>query len=280
MSLAEPTTAVTPTVIAPSSGWVALRLGELWAYRELLYFLVWRDIKVRYKQTVIGALWVIIQPLATTLIFTLVFGRLANMPSDNVPYAIFAFAGLLPWQYFASALTNSSNSIVTSANLIRKVYFPRLTVPIASALGGLVDLAIASLVMVGMLVYFQITPTIGLLVLPLFVLMMVATALGTGMWLAALNVKYRDVRHLLPFLVQFWMFATPIVYPSSLLSEPYRTLYGINPMAGVVEGFRWALLGSQPPGAMIGVSALIALMLLISGLFFFRRTERQFADIV
>lgn len=266
--------------IAPSHGWKVLDLREMWEYRELLYFLTWRDIRVRYKQTVLGAAWAIIQPFFTMVVFSLFFGRLAKVPSDGVPYPIFSYAALLPWNYFAYSLSQAGNSLVGSANLIRKVYFPRLVIPLASVLAGLVDFAVAFLVLLGMMVYFGVRPTAGALLLPGFLLLALVTALGVGLWLSALNVKYRDVRYVIPFLTQFWMFATPVAYPSSLLSEPWRTLYGLNPMVGVVEGFRWALLGTQPPSTMVGVSVLVAVVLLVSGAFYFRRVEKTFADVV
>lgn len=266
--------------IEPSRGWLSLRLRELWEYRELLYFLTWRDIKVRYKQTALGAAWAIIQPFFTMVVFSLFFGKLAKVPSDGVPYPIFSYAALLPWNYFAGSLGQSANSLVNSANLIKKVYFPRLVVPISSVLSGVVDFAIAFVVLLGMMIYYGVRPTAGLALLPFFLLLALVTALGVGMWLSALNVEYRDVRYVVPFLIQFWMFATPVVYPSSLLEEPWRTLYGLNPMVGVVEGFRWALLGTQPPSAMLGVSALASLAILVSGAFYFRRMEKTFADIV
>lgn len=268
------------TIIAPSRGWGGLRLRELWAYRELLYFFVWRDVKVRYKQTVLGVAWAIVPPVMTMLVFTLFFGTLAKIPSDGVPYPVFNFTGLLPWQLFALALSGSANSMVTNANLIRKVYFPRLVVPLANVLAGLVDFGIAFVVLMGLMAYFRIAPTAAVLLLPVFTLLALVSALGVGLWLSALNVKYRDVRHIVPFLTQFWMFATPIVYPSALLPEPWRTLYGLNPMAGVVEGFRWALLGTNPPGPMIAVSAAVSVILLATGLLYFQRTERTFADVV
>ena len=266
--------------IEPSRGWISLKLRELWEYRELLYFLTWRDIKVRYKQTALGAAWAIIQPFFTMVVFSLFFGKLAKVPSDGIPYPIFSYAALLPWNYFAGSLGQAANSLVNSANLIQKVYFPRLVVPISSVLSGVVDFAIAFVVLLGMMVYYGIHPTSGIWLLPLFLLLALITALGVGMWLSALNVEYRDVRYVVSFLVQFWMFATPVVYPSSLLSEPWRTLYGLNPMVGVVEGFRWALLGTQPPSAMLGVSALVSLLILVSGAFYFRRMEKTFADVV
>jgi lipopolysaccharide transport system permease protein len=271
-----------PTVrIRPSRGWVALNLRELWAYRELLYFLVWRDVKVRYKQTALGIAWVVIQPVATTLIFTIIFGNLAHMPSDNLPYAVFAMAGLVPWNFFAGAFTRGGASLVGSANLISKVYFPRLIIPLASVLAGLVDFAIVLVLLIALLIFFGITPTLAIFTLPLFLLLAIATALGVGLWLSALNVHYRDVSYLVPFIAQFWMYATPVVYPTSLIPEQWRLIYGLNPMAGVVEGFRWALLGKgEPPGPLLIVSVLIVVMLLVSGAYVFRRMEKTFADIV
>jgi len=270
--------AVPVIVIEPSRGWVAVKLKELWEYRELLYFLTWRDIRVRYKQTALGAAWAIIQPFFSMVVFSIFFGRLAKIPSEGVPYPIFNYAGLLPWQFFANALSQSSNSLVGSANLIRKVYFPRLVIPISAVLSGVVDFGIAFLVLLGMMIYYQVWPTWGLLLLPAFLLLALITALGVGLWLSALNVHYRDIKYIVPFLVQFWMYATPVVYPSSLLEQPWRTIYGLNPMVGVVEGFRWALLGTNPPQGMIFVSAGVALAILISGLFYFRRMEKTFAD--
>jgi homopolymeric O-antigen transport system permease protein len=268
--------------IQPSRGWASLHLRELWEYRELLYFLTWRDIKVRYKQTILGAAWAIIQPFMTMIVFSLFFGRLAQIPSDGIPYPIFSYAALLPWTFFASGLTNSSNSLVGNANLIQKVYFPRLVVPVSAVLGGLPDFALAFLVLIGMMIFYGIAPTAAsILWLPVFLLLALVTSLGVGLWLSALNVEYRDIRYVVPFLVQFWLFATPVSYPSSLLGEPWRTLYGLNPMVGVVEGFRWALLGSgSPPGPMVAVSALAAIVILVSGAFYFRRMEKTFADVV
>ena len=269
------------TVIRPRPGWVPLDFRELWAYRELLYFLVWRDIKVRYKQTALGAAWAIIQPFATMVVFSLFFGKLAQIPSDGVPYPIFSYAALVPWTFFAYGLSQSSNSLVGSANLIRKVYFPRLVVPISAVLGGVVDFALAFTVLLGMMMFYGIVPTVNVVWLPALLLLAFVTALGIGFWFSALNVKFRDVRYVLPFVVQFWLFATPIAYPSSLLPEPWRVLYGINPMAGVVEGFRWALLGTETaPGSIIAVSSLVAVGLLVGGAFYFRRMEKTFADVV
>lgn len=266
--------------IEPSRGWVGLKLRELWEYRELLYFLIWRDIKVRYKQTVLGAAWAIIQPVMTMVVFSIFFGRLAGIPSDGIPYPLFSFAALVPWTFFANGLTQSSNSLVGSGHLITKVYFPRLIIPISAVTSGILDFAIAFVVLIGMALYYGVHPGWGLLALPLLVLLAFVTALGVGLWLSALNVEYRDVRYVVPFMTQFWMYATPIAYPSSLLPGKWRVLYGVNPMVGVVEGFRWALIGTSPPGAMIYVSAATAIVLLLGGAFYFRRMERTFADIV
>jgi lipopolysaccharide transport system permease protein len=267
--------------IEPTRGWVALRLGEVVAYRELLFFLVWRDLKVRYKQTILGVAWAVLQPLLTMLVFALFFGRLARVPSDGVPYSLFAYTALVPWTFFATGLTMASNGLVGSANLITKVYFPRLTIPLATVLAGLVDFALAFPVLIGLMWWYGVAPTAHVVWLPVFIALAFATALGVGLWLSALNVQFRDVRHAVPFLTQLWMFATPIAYPSSLLPEKWRALYAINPMVGVVEGFRWALLGtSTQPGPMVVVSAAVAVAILVGGAFFFRRMERTFADVV
>jgi lipopolysaccharide transport system permease protein len=268
-------------VIEPSRSWVPLQLGDLWAYRELLYFLVWRDVKVRYKQTFLGAAWAILQPLLTMVVFSVFFGRLARMPSDGIPYPIFAFTALVPWTLFVYGLTQGSNSLVGSATLLKKVYFPRLCMPLAAVLSGIVDFVLAFVMLVGMMLFYGVPLSPRMLSIPLFVALTLVTALAVALWLSALNVQYRDIRFVVPFLVQVWLFATPIAYPSSLLAEPWRTLYGLNPMVGVVEGFRWALLHvAVAPGPMIGVSALVALGLLISGAYYFRRMEKTFADIV
>lgn len=266
--------------IRPSSGWAPLRLGELWAYRELLYFLTWRDVKVRYKQTALGAAWAVIQPVATMVAFSIFFGQLARVPSDGLPYPVFSYTALLPWGFFAHALGQASNSLVGSANLISKVYFPRLVIPLSSVFAGVVDFGIAFLVLLGLLVWFGVAPGPAVLLLPLFLLLALVAALGVGLWLSALNVRYRDVRYVVPFLTQLWLLVTPVAYPSSLLAEPWRTLYALNPMVGVVEGFRWALLGSAPPGPMLAVSTLATLGLACSGAFYFRRMERTYADLV
>ena len=274
---------ITPPVIIvePSRGWTSLKLRDLWEYRELLYFLTWRDIKVRYKQTALGAAWAVIQPFFTMVVFSLFFGRLAKVPSDDIPYPIFAYAALVPWTFFAQGLNQSSNSLVGSANLITKVYFPRLVIPISSVLSGFVDFIIAFTVLIGMMFYYGLFPTRAVVFLPSLILLALITALGVGLWLSALNVRYRDVRYTIPFLTQFWLFATPIAYPSSLLSEPWRTVYGLNPMVGVVEGFRWALLGTQTaPGPIVAVSAIVGVALLVGGGFYFKRMEKTFADIV
>lgn len=265
----------------PVKGWAGPKLRELWEYRELLYFFVWRDIKVRYKQTVLGAAWAIIQPFFTMVIFSLFFGRLANVPSDGLPYPIFSYAALVPWTFFATALTQASNSLVISANMVKKIYFPRLTLPVATVLAGVIDFVLAFLVLMGMMLFYGLTPTINVVWLPLFLLLALVTSLGVALWLSAMNVQFRDVHYTIPFITQAWLFLTPIAYPSSLLPEPWRTLYGLNPMAGVVEGFRWALLGTDTaPGPMTIVSAVVAVVMLVGGAFYFRRMEQSFADVL
>jgi len=279
--LRTPTTQPPVLLIRPSQGWSALNLRDLWRYRELVFFLTWRDISVRYKQTVLGAAWAIIQPFFTMVVFSVFFGRLGKVPSDGIPYPLFAYCALLPWQLFAFSLTEASNSLVANERLITKVYFPRLAIPLSATLAGLVDFAIAFVVLLGMLIFYDIRPTAAICFLPLFVLLAIVTALGVGLWLSALNVQYRDVRYTIPFLTQVWLFSTPVAYPSSLIPEPWRALYGLNPMAGVVEGFRWALLGTgNAPGPLLAVSVLAALTVFVSGMFYFRRMERTFADIV
>jgi lipopolysaccharide transport system permease protein len=258
-----------------------LDLRELWLYRELLWFLAVRDVKVRYKQTVLGAAWAVIQPLFTMIVFSIFFGRLAGISSDGVPYPLFALCALLPWQLFSYALTQSSNSLVAEQRLITKVYFPRLIVPLSSVLAGLVDFGIAFVLLLGMMAWYGMAPGWAALTVPLFLLFAVATALAVGLWLAALNVQYRDFRYTIPFLAQLWMFVSPVAYPSSLVPEPWRPLYGLNPMAGVIEGFRWALLGrADPSWGLLGVSAAVVALLLVGGLFYFRRMEKTFADVV
>jgi lipopolysaccharide transport system permease protein len=284
MSSSLPGTAHAPSrsiVIEPTPGWAALRLGELWEFRELLYFLTWRDIKVRYKRATLGAAWAVLQPLATMTVFTLFFGRLGRMPSDGVPYPIFAFSGLIAWQLFAFALSESSNSLVANERLITKVYFPRLLVPMSAVVAGLADFAISFVLLLFLMMFFHVRPSATIVLLPAFVLLAVIAALGVGLWLSALNVKYRDVRYTLPFLSQFWLLATPVAYPSSIVPEVWRPLYGLNPMTGVVEGFRWALLGMAPPSMpMLVVSSGVAIATLVSGAMFFRRVERSFADVI
>jgi lipopolysaccharide transport system permease protein len=268
-------------LIRPSRGWAALDLADLWQYRELIYFLTWRDIKVRYKQTVLGGAWAILQPFLTMVVFSVFFGRLAGIPSDGLPYPIFAYCALLPWQLFAHALTESSNSLVANERLITKVYFPRLVVPISAVLAGLLDFLVAFVVLIGMMMYYHIRPTAAVWTVPLFLLLAVGAALGVGLWLSALNVQYRDVRYTIPFLTQFWLFLTPVAYPSTLVPVSWRALYGLNPMAGVVEGFRWALLGkTEGPGALLAVSVTIVVLVLVGGLYYFQRMEQTFADVV
>jgi len=268
-------------VIRPPAGWAKLGIGELWAYRELLFFFVWRDLKVRYKQTLLGASWAVIQPFLTMVLFSLFFGRLAHIPSDGVPYPVFTFAALVPWTFFATGLTQASTSVVMHQGLIKKVYFPRLAVPVASVLAGTVDFLIAFVVLIGMALYFGISPTRHVVWIPALFALALVTALGAALWLAALYVRYRDVQYLVPFVAQMWLFATPVAYPSSLIREPWRTFYAMNPMAGVVEGFRWAVLGTATaPGPMIFVSSIVAVGLLVAGAYFFRRMESSFADMV
>lgn len=267
--------------IKPSKGWVSLDLKSLWEYRELLYYLTWRDIKVRYKQTVLGAAWAILQPVVSMLIFSVFFGRLVKVPSDGIPYPLFCFAALVPWTFFANGLNQSSNSLIASANLLKKVYFPRLAIPLATVFAGVVDFILAFIVLLAMVALYGVRPTINIVWTPLLLLLALITSLGVGLWLSALNVKYRDVRYVVPFLIQIWLFSTPVAYPSSLLSEPWRTIYALNPMVGVVEGFRWALLGTNTaPGLMVLASAVAALLILITGAFYFRYMERTFADVV
>ena len=267
--------------IEPSHGLLALPLREVWAYRELLYFLMWRDIKIRYKQTAIGAAWAVFQPLLTMVIFTQVFSRIANVSSDGFPYPIFAYTALLPWNLFASALSRNSLSLVADSNLISKVYFPRLIIPVSATLSGTVDFALAFAMLIVMMGWYGIAPSAALFVLPLFIVFALVTALAVGLWLAALNVRYRDVGHAIPFLVQMWMFASPVAYSVRALPDEWRLLYTLNPLAGVIEGFRWALLGlPHPDFGAIAVSGVVTLALLFSGMVYFTRMERTFADLV
>jgi lipopolysaccharide transport system permease protein len=267
--------------IEPSVGWLSLHLRELWTYRDLLYFLIWRDVKVRYKQTVIGAAWAVLQPLLTMLTFLLVFRKLAKVPSDGLPYPIFAYTALLPWGLFSGAVTRSSSSIVGQSHLISKVYFPRLAVPISATLSGLVDFAVAFTLLGIMMAWYRVIPSWNVLALPIFLLFALITALGVGLWTSALNVYYRDVGHAIPFLMQLWMFATPIGYPVSLVPEKWRLLFSLNPLAGVIEGFRWALLGKESPDfAVITCSGIAVIALLFTGIVYFKRMERTFADVI
>jgi lipopolysaccharide transport system permease protein len=267
--------------IAARRGWLALDLAELWAYRELLYFFVWRDIKVRYKQTAIGAAWAVLQPVMTMLVFSLFFGTLAKIPSQGLPYPVFYYCALLPWMYFSTAMQGATNIVVDQQRVITKIYFPRVVLPIAAVLSGLLDFAISFAVFLGMMVYYRIVPTKAVIWLPAFGLLSVLTALGVGLWLSALNALYRDVRYVLPFLVQFWMFASPVAYPSTLVPEKWRWFYGLNPMASVIEGFRWALTGhGQPPGILLAASSAAVILLVFSGLVYYHAVEGTIADVV
>lgn len=278
---AQPKTNIPIVRIEPPRSWVALRLPDLWEYRELLYFLVWRDLKIRYKQTIFGASWAVLQPLTTMVIFTVIFGRFVKVPSDGLPYSIFAYTALLPWNYFASALNRCIGSVVGDAHLISKVYFPRLILPIAGTLSGIVDFLISFTLVLGMMVWYGFGFRWVMLTVPLFLFFALLTALAVGLWLSALNVRYRDVGHTIPFLIQIWMFCSPVVYPVSMIPEKYRLLYGLNPMAGVIEGFRWALLGKASPDfSLMAVSGIAVLAILAGGLFFFKNMERTFADVV
>lgn len=269
------------THIKPKGKWAALNLGDLWRYRELLYFFVWRDLKVRYKQTVLGAAWAILQPFMTMVVFSIFFGKLAKISSGDLPYPIFSYSALIPWTFFANGLTQASNSVVSNAAMVKKTYFPRLTLPIATVLSGVVDFALALTVLLGMMMYYHITPTANIIWLVPLLLLAFVTSLGVSLWFASLNVQYRDVRYVIPFVINFWQFLAPIAYPSSLVPEKWRLLYSLNPMVGVVEGFRWALLGTDTaPGPIIIVSALVSLFLLVGGVIYFRRMESSFADLV
>jgi lipopolysaccharide transport system permease protein len=274
---------VPPVVnIVADRGWASLSLKELWDYREVVVFLAWRDIQVRYKQTILGAAWAIIQPLTSMVIFSIIFGRIAKMPSDGIPYPIFSYAALVPWLFFADSVNKASNSLVGSAGIMTRIYFPRLAMPLSATLGNLMDFGLAFLVLLGMMVYFGVAPTMNVVWLPLLMLLAIATALGVSFVLAAMNVQFRDVKYAVPFLIQCWMFATPVVYPASLIKDPFwQAAYALNPMVGVIEGFRWALLGTNTaPGLSIIVSSLVAGSLLIGGALYFKRMERTFADVV
>ncbi len=269
--------------IKPSTGLAALNLRDLWTYRELVYFMIWRDVKVRYKQTMLGAAWAIIQPVLTMIVFTFLFGRLAKLPTDNnIPYPIFSYTALLPWGLFVGALNQASRSLTANQNMVTKIYFPRLVLPLASILSGLVDFVIAFVILIGLMIYYGVTPSLNAIwALPLFLLLAIVTALGVALWLSAINVQYRDVNYALPFMTQFWLFITPVAYSSNLISDKWQLVYSLNPMAGVVNGFRWALLGTNTgPGPEMAVSVVIAVIILISGLFYFRNMEKTFADTI
>ena len=273
--------AVPVTIIEPSRGWLALDFKELWDYRELLYFLIWRDVKVKYKQTIIGAAWAILQPFMTMIIFTLVFKNIADISSEGIPYPIFAYTALLPWNLFSGALNRSTVSLVQQVGLISKIYFPRLIMPLSATIAGIVDFAIAFVVLVGMMFWYGVIPTLAVLSLPLFITIALVAAISVGLWLAALNVRYRDIGHALPFLIQMWMFASPVAYPVGVIPEKWRLLYSLNPLVGVIEGFRWALLGKESPDfVVIAVSTIAMMALLFGGIVYFKRTERTFADLI
>ena len=269
------------SIYEPQSGWPSLRLGELWQYRELLYFLTLRDIKIRYKQTALGVAWVVLQPLITMLIFSVIFGQLAKLPSDGIPYPVFSYAALLPWGLFSGALQRAGTSLVTSSNLITKVYFPRLVIPVSAVAAGLVDFVISFVALLGLMLYYKIVPTWMILTIPFFMVLALLTTLAVSLWLSALNVQYRDVQYMIPFLIQVWMYASPVAYSAGLVpAGRWRIIYGLNPLAGVIQGFRWALLGGNPPDELMAISTVIVLVLLASGLFYFRRMEKTFADVV
>ena len=270
------------TMIKPSRGWVALNLKDLWKYRELVYFLIWRDIKVRYKQAALGVAWAIIQPILTMVIFSVIFGKFGKLPTDNsIPYPLFTFAALLPWQLFANALQRSGTSLVGSAHLITKIYFPRLIIPISAVVGGMVDFLISFVILVGMMIYYKVYPTWNMLWIIPFTILTLITALAVGLWLSAMNVRYRDVQQMIPFLIQAWMFASPVAYSAKMITDrSWQLIYGLNPLAGIIQGFRWSLLGGTPPGELMWISATVMVILLISGLYYFRRMEKTFADTV
>ena len=267
-------------IIRPIRGWVLINFREIWLYRDLLYFLVWREIKVRYKQTILGAAWAVIQPFFMMVVFTLFFGKLAKIPTHGIPYPLFSYAALLPWMLFTEGISRSVNIMVHDTSLIKKVYFPRLIMPLAGVISPLIDFAISFLIFVGMMFYFGYSPTLRIFWLPAFLILAVITSLAIGIWLSAINVKYRDVRYAVPFIIQFWLFLSPVVYPSSLLPQAWRIIYSLNPMAGVIEGFRWVLLGTNPPKLLMAISVLVILFILISGAFYFRKMEKSFADVL
>ena len=267
-------------IIRPVDGWLPIDLKELWEYRELVYTFAMRDIKVRYKQTALGAAWAVIQPFMMMVVFTIFFGKLAKIHSEGIPYPLFSYAALLPWTLFSEGITRSTNSMITNASIMTKVYFPRLVMPISGILSPLIDFMIAFVILIAMMLYYGFVPTINIIWLPVFILLALMTSLGVGLWLSAFNVQYRDFQYTLPFLIQLWLFASPVVYPSTLLPESYRWIYGLNPMAGVIEGFRWALLGTNPPSTMIAFSFMIVMVILISGAYYFKRMEKTYADVV
>lgn len=279
-TLSDREPAISTTIIRPARKWVPIDFHEIWNYRELLYFLIWRDIKIRYKQTALGFIWVIIQPLSMMIIFTLFFGILVQVPSEGIPYPLFSLAALLPWTLFAEGLTRSTMSMIMNTNIMTKVYFPRIILPISGILSPVVDFLVAFSLLIIIMAWYRFLPTWNIIWLPAFFILAVATSLGVGLWLSALNVQYRDFQYTLPVLIQLWLFASPVVYPATMIPEPYRILYGLNPMAGVIEGFRWTLLGTTPPSAMILVSVVVVIVLIVSGAFYFRKMEQYFADIV
>jgi lipopolysaccharide transport system permease protein len=267
-------------IIRPTDGWIPIDLKELWDYRELLLTFISRDIKVRYKQTALGAAWAVVQPLFMMVVFTLAFGKLAKIPSDGLPYPLFSYVALLPWMLFSEGIARSTRSMIANSHIMTKAYFPRLILPISGVLSPIIDFLIAFVILLGMMLYYGFVPTINVLFLPAFIVLGIATSLGVGLWFSALNVQYRDFQYTVPFLIQLWLFASPVVYPSSLLPEPYNLLFGLNPMAGVIEGFRWAMLGTAPPSILTLISVLVVLIILVSGALYFRRVESIFADVV
>ncbi len=269
-------------IIRPQKGWIPVNLRELWQFRDLLYFLSWRDIKVKYKQTALGAAWAILQPFLTMIVFSILFGKLAKVPSDGIPYPIFVYAGLLPWNYFSSALSNSGNSLVASSNLITKVYFPRLIIPASASLSGLLDFLIASVILIGMMFFYHFTPNaFGIVIIPILIFLTFIVAVGCGLWLSALNVEYRDFQYVIPFLVQIWMFVTPVIYPVTLFPEKYRWLLSLNPMGGIIEAFRASTLGHQPINwNLLIISSGVGILIFFTGMLYFRKVERSFADVI
>jgi len=266
------------TVIRPLKGWALLNLREIWSYRELLYFLTWRDVKIRYKQTVLGFAWAILQPFLMMVVFTLFFGNLLNVPSQDIPYPLFSYTALLPWTLFSQGITRSSVSLVGNISMVQKVYFPRLILPLSGILAPVIDFAIAFVILVGMMFFYGYAPTVRILMVIPLTLLVFLIASGVGLWLSAINVRYRDVQHAIPFLMQVWLFASPVVYSSSLVPQKYQAIYGLNPMAGVIEGFRWALLGTEPPSSLILISCIVVIVIFITGAYYFRNSEKTFAD--